>query len=216
MNCEIVNNQIDELSLSDLNNISDELTAHLKQCAACKAQYQAHQTYLQRIQAINTPDLQPAVAAIMLRKAKQQGNKTTTKNVGFLQGFIAASILAISVLGTYNGFFGNNLQFDLVEKKLTNEPFSTEVVLVIYAPEDINDADLELMLPQHIAIAGFENIQQLSWPVDLKQGTNTLELPIRVNRDKSLEQPLSIMATLYHDANERNFEINIDLSQANI
>ena len=81
MNCEIVNNQIDELSLSDLNNICDELTAHLKQCAACKAQYQAHQTYLQRIQAINTPDLQPAVAAIMLRKAKQQGNKTTTKNV---------------------------------------------------------------------------------------------------------------------------------------
>lgn len=152
----------------------------------------------------------------MLRKAREQGNKATTKNVGFFQGFIAASVLAIAVLGTYNGLINDKQQPDLVSTTSTEEPFNTEVVLVIYAPEDINDADLELMLPQQIAIEGFENIQQLSWPVDLKQGTNTLELPIRVNRDKSLEQPLSIMATLYHDANERNFEINIDLSQANI
>ena len=158
-----------------------------------------------------TPDLHPAFAAKALKKVSQT-NKPAV-NVSFLQGFIAASVLAVSVLGTYTAFNNNEQAVQLVATQQASV-ISTEATLVIYAPEDLNDADLDLILPEQVAIVGFDNIQQLSWPVDLKKGSNTLSLPIRVNMDKSLEQPLSIMATLYHEADERNFEININLTKS--
>lgn len=210
MNCEQIKNSIEQLNIEDIESKPEVINQHISNCKNCLTEYQQHFVYLKAMQNNVTPDLHPAKAASMLANASQE---TKATNVGFLQGFIAASVLAISVLGTYTAINKDDTAIQVVSTQQT-DVISTEATIVLYAPEDLHDADLDLILPEQIAIVGFDNIQQLSWPVDLKKGSNTLSLPIRVNMDKSLEQPLSIMATLYHEENERNFKIDINLSKS--
>lgn len=212
MNCTLINQQIEQLSVNDVKTpLYAELDSHLQQCDSCMQRYQAHQAYLVKMQTLTTPELHPSTAANMLRKARQQGEQNKRVNNGFMQGFIAASILAVSVLGTMHLF--NQTEDNTIVVKNNEATYIDEnVTIVIHANSDLYNAELDLILPQQVAIAGFENIQQLTWPVDLKKGANTLELPIRVNMDKSLEQPLSIMATLYHEESVKDFEIDLELN----
>ncbi|WP_077338824.1 hypothetical protein [Pseudocolwellia agarivorans] len=219
MNCKLVNNTIEALNLADFTSgLDSQLTTHIKTCEACKKALQAQQLYLKKMSQIQAPEFSESEASAMLSHVVNSAqnniniNKPAKNDSSFLQGFIAASVLALSVFGAWNIFNSSPEQTPLVAE-VAPEYFTTEVVLVINAPEDMYDADLNLVLPQQIALEGYDNIHDLSWPVDLKAGTNTLSLPIRVNKNKAVEQPLSIMATLYHYADEREFEIKVDVEK---
>lgn len=215
MNCELVNKHIDELTLEDFtsgisNVLPNECLLHIQSCKACESALQNHHAYLTKLSNIEVPEFSEAEATAMLQRvaANASSQQPVQKNSGFLQGFIAASVLAMSIFGAWNVF---NYSADQAPQVVSVEPeyFTTEVVLVINAPEDMYDADLNITLPQQIALEGYDNIQDLSWPVDLKAGANTLSLPIRVN--KNLNQQLSIMAKLYHYDEEREFEIKVNV-----
>jgi len=221
MNCKLVNNAIDELTLADfksgLNDVlNNTLKAHIESCETCEQALQEHHSYIIKMSKTTTPEFSEEQASAMLNKVVNKSNnnafanKPAKNDSSFFQGFIAASVLALSVFGAWNVLTPSPDQQPLI---VSAEPeyFTTEVVLVIDAPEDMYDADLNIVLPQQIALEGYENIQDLSWPVDLKAGTNTLSLPIRVNKNQNLEQPLSIMAKLYHYAEEREFEIKVNV-----
>ena len=214
MNCEFVNNKIEALTLADFaNGLDAELKAHIVNCAGCEQALKIQHAYLTQMSEVTTPDLNPSVAAVMLRNVTERAveQKSTKAGNGFLQGFVAASVLALSVFGTWN-IYQSYEQAPLVAEAV-QESFTTEVVLVINAQEDMYDADLNIILPEEIALEGYDNMQELSWPVDLKAGANTLSLPIRVNKHQAIEQPLSIMAKLYHYAEEREFEIKVDVEK---
>lgn len=223
MNCELVNKAIDELTIadftSDLDNVLNEsLKTHIKSCSACEKALQEHHSYVNKLSQMVVPEFSEAEATAMVNKVVSNAsqadniniNKPAKNDSGFLQGFIAASVLALSIFGAWNVF---NITPDQQPLMVSSESeyFTTDVVLVINAPEDMYGADLNITLPQQLALEGYDNIQDLSWPVDLKAGTNTLTLPIRVNKNQSLEQPLSIMAKLYHYAEEREFEIKVNV-----
>lgn len=220
MNCKLVNNTIEALNLADFTSgLDNQLTTHIKTCEACEKALQAQHLYLKKMSQIKAPEFSESEASAILNHVVNSARthnidtgKTAKNDSGFLQGFIAASVLAISVFGAWNIFNSSPEQAPLIAE-VAPEYFTTEVVLVINAPEDMYDADLNLILPQQIALEGYDNIHDLSWPVDLKAGTNTLSLPIRVNKNKGIEQPLSIMATLYHYAEEREFEIKVDVEK---
>ncbi|XPF95770.1 hypothetical protein ACM9HF_07065 [Colwellia sp. RE-S-Sl-9] len=219
MNCKRVNNTIETLNLADFTSgLDSQLTTHIKTCEACEKALQTQHLYLKKMSQIQAPEFSESEASAMLSHVVNSArnnidtNKPAKNDSGFLRGFIAASVLAISVFGAWNIFNTSPEQAPLIADAAP-EYFTTEVVLVINAPEDMYDADLNLVLPQQIALEGYDNIQDLSWPVDLKAGTNTLSLPIRVNKNKGIEQPISIMATLYHYAEEREFEITVDLEK---
>ena len=212
MNCELVTNHIEALNLEEAEQLTSlELGEHLQACEKCMNSYEEHLAYLKKMQAVKTPSLHPSTAAKMLREVGEASEKKAKKGNSFVQGFIAASVLAISVIGTYTTI--TNTQQPIIAQQ-KQQFIDQNVTIVIHADTDFDDAELDLILPQQVAIAGFDNMQQLTWPVDLKAGANTLELPIRVNMDKALEQPLSIMATLYHEADERNFEIDINVNKS--
>lgn len=220
MNCKLVNKAIDELNINDFASgldsvLNNALKNHIESCDECLKALQTHHSYTVKMSKIITPEFSEIEATAMLDKVANKSNnfdstKPAQNNSGFLQGFIAASVLAVSIFGAWNVFNTSPEQAPLV---VSAEPeyFTTEVVLIIDAPEDMYDADLNIILPQQIALEGYDNIHDLSWPVDLKAGTNTLSLPIRVNKNQNLEQPLSIMAKLYHYADERQFEIKVNV-----
>lgn len=229
MNCKIVNNKIEDFTLDDFivgSSIVNEhdLNKHINSCSSCKKTLQEHHTYLVKLSNIQTPELSDNDATAMLNKfiSNKEVNLTTPakSDNSFLQGFIAASVLALSIFGAWNVFNFTGEQAPVIAQQniLDNthtapEFFTTEVVLIINAPEDMYDADLNIVLPQQIALEGYDNLQELNWAVDLKAGANTLSLPIRVNKHQAVEQPLSIMAKLYHYAEEREFEIKVDVEK---
>lgn len=237
MNCKLVNKNIEALTLAnitaimniDTNSSNDtecnnsELKAHIKTCSACEKAFQEHYAYVNKMSHIQTPEFSENDASAMLSKFTHSfdskvssHNKPAKNDSSFWQGFIAASVVALSVFGAWNVFNYTDEQTPLIAQNKINaapEYFTTEVVLVINAPEDMYDADLNIILPQQIALEGYDNLQELSWAVDLKAGVNTLSLPIRVNKHKGIEQPLSIMAKLYHYAEERDFEIKVDVEK---
>jgi len=218
MNCKEINDHIETLTLATLSSgISSELKQHIEQCANCKEALQIHHAYLLKMSGVSAPELTPELTDKKASSMLNQFSRSENKNNGsFLQGFIAASVLAISVLGAWTLFNPDIQQAPTITQHNTQKAdhfFTTEVVLIIHAPEDMHDADLNLVLPQQIALEGYSNIQELSWAVDLKAGANTLSLPIRVNQHPGIEQPLSIMAKLYHYAEEREFEIKVDIEK---
>lgn len=212
MKCEHITHQIEQLNLDDINKpLATEISTRIKECDVCMNQYQRHLAYLHKMQAAPTPSLHPSAAAKMLKEASLLGEKKSKKDNGFIKGFIAASVLALSVFGTYTTI---NQDDALVVKQSQIEFIDKNVTIIIHSKTEIYDAELDLILPQEVAIAGFENIHELTWPVDLKKGANILELPVRVHRNNESQQPLSILATLYHESDERNFEFNIDLTKS--
>jgi len=217
MNCELVNNAIEELTAEDFaagldKSLHSKVIAHIGSCENCEEALQKHHSYITKLSHTHTPEYTDTQATAMLNKVMENAGRGTSQvaqnNGSFLQGFIAASVLALSIFGTWNYFSTSPTQQPLTVSTAP-EYYTTEVVLVINAPTDMYDADLNITLPQQIALEGYDNIQDLSWPVDLKEGANTLSLPIRVNKNQNLEQPLSIMAKLYHYAEEREFEIKV-------
>jgi len=215
MNCELVNKNIDELTIVDLNQpIESNLKTHVDSCESCQHALQQQLAYLHRVSTIETPELSAQSAQAMLNKVTHKNTTHENHNSGFLQGFIAASVLAVSIFGAWNVFTQSPEISPLYAIENTQQEFlTTEVTLVINVPEDMYDADLNISLPQHIALEGYDDIQELTWPVDLKAGVNTLSLPIRVNKHLSNGKPLSIMAKLYHYAEEREFEIKVDIDK---
>ena len=232
MNCKGVNNTIEALTLANIttyleggNDDNSELKTHIETCTQCKKTLHEHHAYLNKMSNIHTPEFSKNDAKVMLSKFSHTAdnnavnvnihNKPAKNDSSFFQGFIAASVLALSVFGAWNVFTNTVVPAPLVVQNNITVPeyITTEVVLVINAPEDMFDADLNIVLPQQVALEGYDDLQELNWAVDLKAGANTLSLPIRVNKHHAINQPLSIMAKLYHYAEEREFEIKIDVEK---
>lgn len=213
MHCKQTLHYIDNLTSDTINaDLPKEISTHIQLCATCQTNYQQHKLYLTHVQQITSPDLAPSKVKMMLKKVQEQRHSSKKKpsNRGFMQGFIAASVLAIALIGTWTTWQNNQA----VQTTVATPSFiTTEVVLVINTPEDIYDADLNLTLPSKVVLIGYEDSSDLTWPVDLKKGVNTLSLPIRVESGNMSPSPFSIMAKLYHYTEEREFEIKVDLSK---
>lgn len=219
MNCKRIINNIEALTLADITagfDSGSKFKMHIETCSVCKKALQEHHVYLSKMSHIQTLEFSEGDAAVMLSKLTHSTVKPTKNDNSFLQGFIAASVLALSVFSAWNVFNYTSEQAPIIAQNNVNtapDYFTTEVVLVINAPEDMYDADLNIVLPQQIVLEGYDNLQELNWSVDLKAGVNTLSLPIRVNKHQAIGQPLSIMAKLYHYAEEREFEIKVNIEK---
>lgn len=213
MNCKFINNIIEQgESVNTLSLVEQQkLQEHLDVCALCHQTYNEHLAYLSVINKLEMPDLNTFKAKEILQRASQV-NKKATNDSTFWKGFIAASVLSVALLGSWQ--LSQESESTLIAQHNTVKSTTTEVTLVINSPEDISDADLNLLLPEYVSVAyqGYENEKDLFWAVDLKKGVNTITLPIKINNRHVLGEPLSIMATIYHEAEEREFEIKLNLS----
>lgn len=214
MNCEHISQYIASIDFEQsAEPLSFAINEHLKKCDACMKNHQKHLTYLQKIHSVPTPNLHPSIAAKMLHDVCKKGQEKQQKEQSFVKGFIAASVLALSVLGAYTGISHiNHVDTELLATQ--TQFIDKNISIVIHSKSELVDAELNLTLPQQVAIAGYKNIQELTWPIDLKAGANVLELPVRVNMKHLNTSNLNILATLYHEADERDFEINIDLTKS--
>lgn len=209
MNCIELNTQLDDICSKALSKeVMREAEEHLATCYRCSEALAEHKQYLTMMQQFSSPELEAGKGARMLRNAAQSSEGALESPHGFAKGFIAASILFVCMLTGWNLMpeYGSS---PVVAQQ--THYISTDVNLVIYVPQDMPNADLNLLLPDAVLLAGFEGDRELTWSVDLKQGANTLSLPIKVPSDINLNKGLHFIAKINFNNKEKQFDLNVNL-----
>ena len=206
MSCNEFDHFLDDESGEAIN----EFVAHTKGCEACRIQWQSHQHYLSVMRTAQVPDMNSARAASMLRRVAAQG-ESAFKNTKqpFVQGFIAASVLAVALVLGVGSF--DETSSETMALVASEYDWSQEVTIAINVPRDMDGAQLVLRLPADISIQGYEYLSQVQWPVDLKQGRNTIVLPVSVDDFAEFANEVILSASLIYENTQKDFELNVNV-----
>lgn len=205
MNCEDMKNNLDAICQSVTK--SDKVEKHIAHCSQCEDIVEEHQQYLKAMKNFQTPELEIGQAAKLLADAKKA--QTKPAEFGFFKGFAAASMMFVALFSSWHVLQNDAPQ---VMQIVSAEGLSTDVTIVIYVPEDMPNADLQITLPDNVQLAGLSNLSTISWPVDLKAGANTLSLPIDIGEGVNLAESLRFMASINYNDKNKEFEVNVNLT----
>lgn len=209
MNCTVFDtylSQHDEAGSAALRH--DELVAHTAHCGHCYRQWQQHERYLAILTNAPIPELDSGRAARLLRRAGAA--QKTTGQRPFVQGFIAASVLALGVLLGLN-LLQNPTPTGAAQPVLGQYDWTQEVTIAITAPHDMDGAHLVLQLPPNMGIEGYEYRSEVVWPLNLKQGRNTIVLPVLIDELAIYEDHLRLPASLIYNNSQKDFELTLEL-----
>ncbi|EWH12112.1 hypothetical protein DS2_00275 [Catenovulum agarivorans DS-2] len=209
MNCEFIHQNINDVCQGNLTSLEQQkVDAHLTNCPECQHMLEQHQAYLTKLAGLQTPELSADKKQQMLNKLNT--NKAASSNNSFIKGFAAASVLFLSVF-LFNQQQVNSVVETPIAQNINIEAFTTQVSLVIYVPEDMPDADLQLQIPDEVELVGYEGLAQLNWPVALKKGANVLQLPIEVPEGVDLNQTIQFIANINNNNTQKDFELEVKL-----
>ena len=212
MNCTDLNNLLDDYVADRLEgSLSEQISSHLSECEMCRKLVHQHKEYFVRINTFTAPSLSSSRSARILRLAVAEGQKkldAKNQRMSFVRGFVAASVLAVTA------FIGlNTLQPTSQPTALVGMyDWVEEISLVINVPEDMNGAQLILDLPADISIQGLEHLARVKWPVDLKKGSNVIELPVYIEPYAEYAEVVTLSASIVYKDKKRNFELDINLA----
>lgn len=187
-----------------------KLASHLESCSQCQLDLQEHRAYLKCMAEFKTPRLDSGRAANMLRLAAIQGEQLEQKRVrksSFIQGFVAASVMALAVSFGVQQF---NHEPQASQAYVANYGVNAqEIALVINAPFDMNGAELVLSLPADVSIQGQEHLATVTWSVDLSEGANRIVLPVQFEPFAEFAEELMLTASLRYQDGRKDFQVDL-------
>jgi hypothetical protein len=198
MNCEDTLLQLDEFCRDELSaEATLALQTHVDQCSLCHKVIVEHREYLQRMVNFEAPSPAPG---------------TNARQSSFMQGFAAASVMAMALFGGFMVLQGGGEQnLDPMLAEWIQPWEAQEVTVVINVPVDLPGAQLALQMPAELRLQGYSELDRLSWQVDLKKGANTLTLPITVQPGTDLTQPIFISAEVGYQNQYKGFQLPVEL-----
>ncbi|WP_420426227.1 anti-sigma factor family protein [Algiphilus sp.] len=85
------------------------------------------------------------------------------------------------------------------------EPHRDQYVrLAFRSPSALRNAEIHLQVSDAVQLAGYPNQRELRWTTDLSEGTNMLELPVRLTGSEG-----RVVATVRYGSGERRFEVDL-------
>lgn len=178
MNCTQFNEKIDDYCDGALT--AEQVRAmqqHATSCTACASTLKAHQSMLAGLKSLSAPAMRPGYAQQALRRSVAQN---THLRRGFLTGFgsamAAAAAILVAVVLWMPGGFDQDAPVSRVQLSLHAE---SNVNLVFFAPGEVDEARLTIILPPNVEVAGFEGQQEIAWTTSLSAGKNILPLPLK-------------------------------------
>ena len=185
---------------------------HQAQCQQCTFSAQQHEVYRAALRHWQEPSLSVTSKARLLGQLETRRSYRKPKKsvVGFASGFIAASFLAVAlVFGAQ--YFSAGMQPDLLALlDYDDGVLSREITLVINVSSDMPDAELQLSLPADVSVMGQEYLAEVSLPINLKKGKNTVVIPVQLEHFAVYADHIVVGASLVYKNSKKEFALNLD------
>lgn len=214
MHCNDVQRQLDEYLDGGLRDIEQAaIAAHLERCADCRQRHAQAQTLLLALQAMPVAPPRTGYEQRMLEFLHQPPARPVRRHhvpLWFATGFATAMLLVIA------GWFMLIAPTRLPEESVAAITLNVvpqqvrNVRLVFNSPDDIQQATLRIELPPDVELEGYTQRRVLEWQTDIKQGSNTLSLPLIATGKAGG----TLTASISHKGKQRTFQLHITTTGA--
>lgn len=203
MNCEDFRTHIDDWLDGEIADDAS-LRAHAEACAGCAQQLAIEQRFRAQLRALGediTADSQrnerllAPIRAVDSRRAHRQWG-----------GLAAAAslVLGIAIGVLWSPWSGQPQPLNAMEAVVLEPNVTQSVQLAFRSPGELKNAEIRLEASDNVEIEGYPGQRELRWTTDLAQGTNTLDLPVRLLGDEG-----SVVATISYGDGTRSFSVNL-------
>lgn len=213
MNCSDFETQIDDFTSNKLDvKARQRMIEHKAQCSACSQSLQQHMDYLTLLSSWQEPELQEATKRRILSKLETQTLHRNSRGrnqtlMGFASGFAAASLFAVGLFVSGQFLAEPSDLASLIEQ---DPIYSQEITLVINVPSDMPNAELKLSLPAELSVVGEEYLSNITVPVSLKQGRNSIVIPVQLEEFAIYANDVIVDASLIYKNSKTDFAFGLD------
>jgi|GEM_PF-3519087 len=217
MKCQDFEANIDAFIANTLDESTTEnMHQHQMQCSDCVQSTKQHAAYSNLIKQWQEPALSEQTKARLLASIDKGANNTIQNNgwpkpsiYSFATGFAAASLLAVSIL-IGSQFFEAPQHTDADSFANVESQLSQEITLVVNVSADIPNAELQLNLPAELSVVGQELLSNVTLPVSLKKGKNTIVIPVQLEEFALYSDDVVVDASLVYENNQTHFELDLN------
>lgn len=198
MDCVDIQQQFDDLFDDGLSAEAHHLVdAHIQDCITCQQAFEKERSFRQLLRTYPVPSARPEFTARLITPEKHQ------RPVKLWQGFAAgvastaaASVLIFLMFSVWLSapMTSNNIELAVNEQRTIN--------LVLNVTQDLPDATLSIVIPNHIELAGYPNQRSFIWQENLVAGNNVLSLPVVAIK----AQQGQIVTTVKHGQDHKRFQ----------
>lgn len=199
MNCVQVQSLLDARLDGELTpQVEREIVAHVRDCAACRANWVAAQTLKIALRELPIAPPRTGFEDRVLARARARARSPEMS----LRARRGALALAAGLLVAVAAWLGARTATEPMPAYAagTGEPLR----LVFRSETALRDVTIELDLPAGTALRGHPGARVISWQSDLASGTNVLELPLVVDGPGGL-----LVARLAHAGETRAFRVRV-------
>lgn len=214
------------------NELGEELKAscdvHLSSCEDCSGLLAAQNKMLESLRAMPVAGPSEGFEQRALRAAVNQ-NSHPSHHRSFMVGFgsaVAAALALWVVVGispTPVSDLGKDMELAKVENNVDQAENSipefsialneqSDIKLAFYSSAELKDAQITLLMPRDVTLAGFPGKRELAWKTNLAKGNNLLRLPvIATGSDGGL-----LVAQIEYMGKVRKLKLNLAVNKAGI
>lgn len=203
MNCEDFRTYIDDWLDGDIADDAG-LRAHAETCTICARQLAVEQRFRAQLRALgevipadsqrNERLLAPIRAADSRRAHRQWGGLAAA----------ASLVLGLAIGALWSPWSGQPQPLNAMEAVVLEPNVTQSVQFAFRSPGDLKNAEIRLETSENVEIEGYPGQRELRWTTDLAQGTNMLDLPVRLLGDEG-----SVVATITYGDGTRSFSVNL-------
>ncbi len=211
MNCQQIQQRFDDYLDGELNLTDEaELHAHLDQCHDCRQRLQQAEELMAGLKRVTVPPMSPGFAQHAVRHAASQIKQRPHRSA-FVAGFSSAAVAGVALLIMVAGLLpnGNGVSTNVLSEIMISVDSMHTVNLAFDVAEPIQNATLNITLPDNVEVVGYPGLRVLSWQTSLTQGRNILPLPLKgmANADGDL------VATVEHDGKTKSILIKVRVGE---
>lgn len=202
MNCQDFRTRIDDWLDGEVADDS-ALRAHAEACAVCARQLAIEQRFRSELRALteDVPDDRERDERLLAPLRAGDG-RSHRQQIGFAAA--ACLVLGIAIGVLWSPWGGQPQRLKAMEAVVLEPNVTQSVQLAFRSPGELKNAEIRLEASENVEIAGYPGQRELRWTTDLAQGTNMLELPVRL-----LGEEGRVVATISYGDGTRSFSVNL-------
>lgn len=201
MTCKHIQDQFDDYLDHTLQpEACHHLDEHLKGCAVCQDELKAHQSLLQELGHLPVPPASQGLYARVMREGRKQHSATQPIRLRAAGGLLGICLVAVLSFTLWPQGKNNTPALQAINLQV----FETKAITLAFnAPNDMDNVQFTLQLPEGIELEGHPARTQLAWTDQLRKGRNVMNLKLKGTSNLQGE----LVARIEHKGLKREFKL---------